>query len=120
MFSESLHARVLGEVPVRHMVFTLPKRIRRYLQYDRGLLSEIATAAWEAICHAADVALGPDHLPAAVLGLHTASETLGWNPHAHLIVADGGFAQQDLFVRMSQWDESPLQKQFSSYLLTTS
>jgi hypothetical protein len=113
MFSENLHARVLGEVPVRHMVFTLPKRFRRYFQYDRGLLSEIATAAWEAIRHVAGVALGPDHLPAAVLALHTASETLGWNPHAHLIVNDGGFAQQNLFVRMSQWDESLLQKQFS-------
>jgi hypothetical protein len=56
-------------------------------------------------------------MPGAVLALHTASETLGWNPHAHLVVADGAFTKEDLFVRMSHWDEAELQKQFSSDLL---
>ncbi len=48
--------------------------------------------------------LGTDTVPAAVLALHTGSETLGWNPHAHLIVADGGFTKEDTFVRLALWD----------------
>jgi hypothetical protein len=118
MFAENLHAKVLGAVPVRHMVFTIPKRIRPYFQYDRQLLAAIATAAWDAISHVVEVALGSDVIPAAVLALHTASETLGWNPHVHLMVADGGFTRDDSFVRLSDWDESTLQKHFSSLLLT--
>ncbi len=102
---------------MRHMVFTLPKRIRRYFQFDRQLLAGIATAAWDAIRQVVTESLGPDTIPGAVLALHTAGETLGWNPHAHLIVADGGFTKDDFFIRMSHWDEAELQKRFSSDLL---
>jgi hypothetical protein len=94
IFAENLHARVLGNVPVRHVVFTLPKRIRPYFQYDRKLLAIIASAAGVAISKVVTTSLGTDTVPAAVLALHTGSETLGWNPHAHLIVADGGFTKE--------------------------
>ena len=118
IFAENLHARVLGNVPVRHIVFTLPKRIRPYFQYDRKLLAIIASAAGAAITKVVTTSLGTDTVPAAVLALHTGSETLGWNPHAHLIVADGGFTKEDTFVRLPHWDESELQKHFASHILT--
>ena len=107
----------LREVPVRHLVFTLPKRIRPSFQYDRSLLAAIPSAAWAAIRHVVTTSLTANTLPAAVLALHTGSETLGWNPHAHLIVADGGFTTEDTFVRLSHWDTLELQKHFASHIL---
>lgn len=53
-------------------------------------------------------------MPAAVFALHTASETLGWNPHIHGMVADGAFmGQDDTFVPMTSWDAKALADGFS-------
>jgi hypothetical protein len=101
---------------VRHIVFALPKRLRPSFQYDRKLLAIIASAAGVAISKLVTTSLGTDTVPAAVLALHTGSETLGWNPHAHLIVADGGCTKEDTFIRLAHWNQSELQKHFASHI----
>ena len=35
LFAEHLHENVLGEVPIRHMIFSVPKRLRPYFKYNR-------------------------------------------------------------------------------------
>jgi len=60
-----------------------------YFLYDRSLHQLLFTAAWETIHGAVGESLGEALMPAAVFALHTASDTLGWNPHIHGMVPDG-------------------------------
>ena len=46
---ERLCSYVLRKVPHRHFVFSLPKILRRYLLYDRDLLSDLSCCAWESL-----------------------------------------------------------------------
>ena len=45
-FAEHLHENVLEDVPNRHVVFTIPKRLRGYFRYDRKLNTVLFQAAW--------------------------------------------------------------------------
>ncbi|MDD3890619.1 MAG: transposase zinc-binding domain-containing protein, partial [Syntrophomonadaceae bacterium] len=41
-FGEFLYTEVLKQVPHRQWVFSIPKRLRRYFMYDRGLLPKLS------------------------------------------------------------------------------
>jgi hypothetical protein len=45
-FAEYLYEDVLEEVPQRHLVFTIPKRLRGFFRYDRALSDILFRAAW--------------------------------------------------------------------------
>lgn len=78
MFAEHLHAEVLGGSPQRHIVCTIPKRLRVFLRYDRSLNGILFDAAWAAIreCLVTDAGR-----PGAVLTLQTAGEKCNFHPH---------------------------------------
>jgi len=48
-FAEHINENVLEDVPQRHIVFTIPKRLRVFFKYDRALLSILFKAAWKAL-----------------------------------------------------------------------
>jgi hypothetical protein len=48
-FAEHIHSQVIEDVPHRHTVFTIPKRLRSYFMYDRSLNSILFRAAWGAL-----------------------------------------------------------------------
>ena len=53
VFAENLVSEVLLPQPQRHVVYTIPKRLRCYFRFNRRLLSSLYAAAWggvEAIC----------------------------------------------------------------------
>jgi hypothetical protein len=79
---------VLEEVPNRHVVFTIPKRLRGYFRYNRKLHSILFRAAWGSIDEVLGIGGG---VPAAVLTLQTAGEALNFHPHLHGALADGIF-----------------------------
>jgi hypothetical protein len=37
IFAENLHENIIGPHPVRHLVFSIPKRLRLFFKYDRKL-----------------------------------------------------------------------------------
>jgi hypothetical protein len=73
---EKLHTEVLAPVPHRHMVFTVPKRIRPYFRHNRALHGILFKAAWGAI-----IKVHSTSNVGAVMSLHTAGETLAYHPH---------------------------------------
>ena len=88
MFAEHLYNEILAPVPHRHIVFSLPKRLRLYFRYDRKLISLIfqaASSALEKVLGDADQELG------FILTAQTAGEALNWNPHLHGLIAAGSF-----------------------------
>jgi hypothetical protein len=79
-FAEHIHSEVIEEVPHRHNVFTIPKRLRGFFKYDRKLTTILFRAAWGAL----KGRLGVDERElAAIFTVQTAGEALNYHPHLH-------------------------------------
>ncbi len=91
-YGEWLLTDVLKDVPHRHWVFSIPKRLRIYFLYDRKLLAKLSVCAWNVInAYLKTVAPGIDAVPGASIAVHTYGDFLNFNPHLHAIVTDGCF-----------------------------
>lgn len=104
-----LDAQLLAPVAHRHVVLTIPKRLRGYFLYDRrrlGLLSRVASRTVHAYVSAA---LGE---PGVVPGVVSLAQSFGslahWHPHLHLVVTDGGFRRDGGFVPQFAQDATVL------------
>ena len=96
IFAEHLHSQILAPIPHRHIVFSIPKRLRIYFRYERKLNSLLLKSAWLSIQGLYRSAI-PDSTPAAILCIQTAGESLNFNPHVHGIIADGAFLHDGVF-----------------------
>ena len=77
-------------VPHRQVLFTIPKRLRIYCRYDRGLLGELARAAWLTVAEVYRQVLDRDDVtPGMVAGIQTFGELIHFHPHFHPIAFDG-------------------------------
>jgi hypothetical protein len=117
LFAENVHENVLQDVPVRHMVFSIPKRIRAFFRYNRSRHGLLFRAAWEAIREYYQAAL-PDGVPGSVMALHTAGSLLEHNPHLHCVTSDGMFLPDGTFVELGFVDCEKLQALFEHKLLS--
>ena len=96
---------LLENVPHRQVVLTIPKRLRVFFRYDRRLLGDLAACAWRAIRLYFKVYYDDDSiLPGAVGFIATAGEFLGWNPHLHILLTDGGFLTDGTFRHLLYFD----------------
>ncbi|MBM4272030.1 MAG: transposase [Deltaproteobacteria bacterium] len=91
-FGEWLCSEVLKKVPHRHFIFSIPKILRRYFMYDRGLLSELSRCAWESLKVFLQEAV-PERrpVPGSIIAIQTFGDFLGFSPHCHILVTDGCF-----------------------------
>jgi hypothetical protein len=112
-FAEHLYSEVLEDVPHRHIVFTIPKRLRPFMKYDRKLNGILFDAAWGSITEV----LGGKS-PAAVLTVQTAGEALNWHPHLHGLIADGLFSEGGSFKRLVKIDQAELTVNFCDRVLS--
>jgi hypothetical protein len=97
-FGEWLCGNVVKAVPHRHVVFGISKILRRHFLYNRKLLSGLSRCAWEAFNEYLQSASSSGQLrPAAVNAIQTFGDFLGYNPHCHMLVADGGFHGNEAF-----------------------
>ena len=112
-FAEHLYEHVLEKIPHRHITFTIPKRIRVFLRYDRGLNDILFSAAWGALkkCLAAEGTL------AAVLTVQSSGEALNHHPHLHGLLADGSFLSDGTFVPFKEIDLGKLNLSFAGRVL---
>lgn len=99
LFAEHLHENVLGEVPIRHMIFSVPKRLRPYFKYNRRNNNILFKASWDTVrkLYAEVLPLGR---PGMVSVLQTAGERLNWNPHLHSLLSDGVFGDDGQFYEL--------------------
>ena len=85
-FAEHIHREVIEDVPHRHTVFTIPKRLRVFFKYDRKLNTILFRAAWGALTQVLGV---EERELAAIFTVQTAGEALNYHPHLHGVLADG-------------------------------
>lgn len=95
---------ILEDVPHRHFVFTIPKPLRRQFFHHREAQNDLSRIAGECVKTFLTETLGTG-MVAAVMGIESAGEYLGANPHIHAIVADGLFLADGTFKPMPKYDE---------------
>ena len=117
LFAEHLNEEVLLQQPHRHLVFSIPKRLRIYFRYNRSLFRFLYRAAWEAWSeHVRET--HPNGNSAAVMALHTAGDLLNWHPHIHSIVLNGAILDDGHFLELEQVDSTKLEELFSDKVFT--
>jgi hypothetical protein len=114
-FAEHLHSEILQDVPYRHIVFSIPKRLRPYFRYDRKLCHILFTAAWRSLEEHSGVEGAELGL---VLTLQTAGEALNWNPHLHGMLADRIFSAGGSFQAFSEINQAVIQERFCELVLS--
>lgn len=71
----------------RHVVFTIPRELRRIFAHDRNLLNLLFKSASEAIFfYFANRNKSLDYTPGFISVLHTFGRDLKWNPHIHMVL----------------------------------
>ena len=114
LFAEHLHTEILKPAPHRHVVFSLPKRIRVFFKYNRKLAKLLFKAAWETLLELYQISSAGN--PGAVLVRQTAGESLNFNPHIHGIVTSGTF-NGDTFHESPVIDQHSLTELFTHKVL---
>lgn len=84
----------------RHVVFTIPKELRKYFQLDRSLLNLLFQAASQTVYYQFNKQnISEDFTPGMVCTLHTFGRDLKFNPHIHMILTEGGIGNH------TQWKD---------------
>ena len=119
IFAEHLHENVLPALSVRHVVFTLPKRLRVYYKYNRSLCKHLYTAAWDAWTFYVSLKFPKlaDAKPGAVMAMHTAGDLLNFHPHIHSIMLDGVVTADGRFHRLTECDVEIIRSEFERNVL---
>jgi hypothetical protein len=118
-FGEWLCQEVVKAVPHRHIVFSIPKILRRYFLYDRKLLSDLSRCGWEAL-KAFYTAVTRDQkaVPGAVVAIQTFGDfPQGFHPHLHILVSDGYFHENGMFSVSPALDTKALEQIFRHKVL---
>jgi hypothetical protein len=91
------------EVPHRHIVFTIPKLMRKNFYWHREALNDLSRMAWKCLLAFMRKTIKRDGRPGAVLGIETSGEYLDCNPHIHMLTTDGLFTDSGTFHFMPRY-----------------
>jgi hypothetical protein len=86
------------DVPHRHAVLTLPDRLRVVLKEDRDRWKVVMDSAIKALNDTLSHALRKEVVAGAIVVLHPFGRHLGFNPHIHLLITEGGFERSKKFI----------------------
>ena len=117
-FGEWLCGQVVKAVPLRHMVFSIPKILRCYFLYDRKLLSDLSRCGWEALkLNLKKAVRQKQAVSEAVIAIQSFGDFLGFNPHLHILISDGCFHESGMFSVAHAIDTDTLEKIFRHIVL---
>lgn len=102
----------------RHIVFTIPKELRRFFRKDRSLLHLLFNASASTI-HSWFNKLNKaeNFTPGFVSTLHTFGRDLKWNPHIHLLVTEGAAGNKTRWRKIKHIPFDMLRKRWQATLL---
>jgi len=97
--------------PVAHrqVVFTIPKRLRLHARFDRALLGNLCSCAWNCIKAEVQRLLDRDDVVPGMIGaIQTFGELLHFHPHMHTLVTCGAFTREGEFLEVPELDKERL------------
>jgi hypothetical protein len=100
------------DVPHRHCVFTIPDTLRIFFRRDYALLHLLFQAVSDCIYRQFN-----GKTPAFICVLHTFGRDLKWNPHIHVILAEGSFDKHGIWRPKGFFKFESLRKSFQTLLL---
>jgi len=105
-------------VPHRHLVFTLPKRVRPFFKFTRTLLRDLSGWAYELVRDLMR-SLAPEPVrPGCVSHFRARKHPDTLKPHVHMIVSDGAFSKSgERFVSADPELWVPLEEAFRHKVL---
>ena len=107
---EHIHSEVIENVPHRHTVFTIPKRLRVFFKYDRKLNTILFRAALSALSQV----LGTNERElTAIFTVQISGEALNYHPHLHGLLADG-YWKDDVFTQFGAVDLKAVEAAFAA------
>jgi hypothetical protein len=109
---EKMSTQIL-DVSHRHLVFTIPEQLRVKIYRNRELLKVLSDTAAKVVM---------ENIHDATAGLitvvHTFGRDLGFNPHVHVLMTEGGLDDDAKWIDASFLPYSKLRNQWQYYLLT--
>jgi len=96
-YGDWVEENVLAPVPHRQYVFTVPRMLRPIFSRKRGLLGELCRIV-ERLLIRAYTGAGVEGRPGLILFVQTFGDLLTFNPHIHVLAADGVFRADGAFV----------------------
>jgi hypothetical protein len=99
LYGEWVEENVLAPVPHRQYVFTMPRLLRPIFARRREWLGELCRIAARLLAEAYDEAL-PGARPALILFVQTFGDLVNFNPHLHVLAADGVFHPDGRFAAL--------------------
>ena len=95
-YGELVEANVLAPVPHRQYLFTLPRVLRPMFSRRRALLGKLCNII-EKLLARAYRNIRPAARPGVILFVQTFGDLVNFNPHIHVLAADGVFDDDDTF-----------------------
>lgn len=96
-WAERLARKVAKGVIHRHLVFTLPDILWPYIKENRQLQQTVSEAAYQAIVLRFSRMGNQQIMPGVIAVVHPFGKDLGFKPHVHCIVTEGGFTNDGRF-----------------------
>ena len=111
--------RALFDLPHRHAVLTIPNLLWGFVRNNRFLLKVLMDAAIVAI----NETISYKHrngslLAGAIVVLHPFSKDMGFNPHLHILLTEGGFDKCDKFIHQKFIHFKTMRKKWQYQVLT--
>ena len=114
LFAEHLNESVLLPIPYRHVVWSLPKRLRVYFRFDRKLIGKLYQAAWRAW----EDSVSTSGKTGAIMAVHSSGDLLHFHPHIHSLCLDGAVDAAQRFIPNTAIDTPLLQEYFAERVCT--
>ncbi|MGH9577449.1 MAG: transposase zinc-binding domain-containing protein, partial [Terriglobales bacterium] len=99
LYGEWVEENVLEPVAHRQYVFTVPQLLRPIFARHRAWLGELCRIAARLLVKAY-AAAGPGTRPGMILFVQTFGDLANFNPHVHVLAADGAFSANSSFVAL--------------------
>ena len=96
---------IVEQVPHRQWVFTIPKRLRIFVRFDRTLLGKMCTVAYETVREIFAHAVGDNDGVAGMIAVpQSFGDLLNFHSHTHAIISEGCFLPSGHFVPITDID----------------
>jgi len=112
-----LGRHLLLRVPHRQVVFTIPKMVRPFFRYKRGLLSDLCLCAVRATRKYMEIRTDRDLMPGVVAVIQTFGNRLNFHPHLHFLVTEGGTSRDGDFYPVPIFNDAAITRLFAHEVL---
>jgi hypothetical protein len=116
LYGEWVEEHVLEPVAHRQYVFAVPRLLRPVCGRHRAWLGELCRIAARLLVEATAEA-APGGRPGLILFVQTFGELANFDPHVHVLAADGAFLSDGGFVPLPALPEALLAERFRGALL---